>query len=90
MRVHRSHGTGRKQAVYLGETSLDFEMVIFALHGLETYVSRTLEELCMKPQELSHIASYCYDDRSGIPPALGNDLGVEYGFVESPFSGILL
>ena len=27
----------------------------------------------------------CYDDWSGIPLALGNDLGVESGFVESPF-----
>ena len=27
----------------------------------------------------------CYDDWLGIPPTLGNDLGVEYGFVESPF-----
>ena len=26
-----------------------------------------------------------YDDWSIIPPALGNDLGVESGFVESPF-----
>ena len=26
-----------------------------------------------------------YDDWSGIPPALGNDLGVEPGFIDSPF-----
>ena len=27
----------------------------------------------------------CHDDWSGIPPALGNDLGVELGFIESTF-----
>ena len=36
----------------------DFETAIFALHGLERYILRTHEELCLNPNGLFHSASY--------------------------------